>query len=126
MRPVLIGMLVFSLAAPASLLAQATRTAGNSMGAFVRGLKPGTYVSLRLADGSKVKGMLVGSDDDFATIKPKTRIPEPVRQVRLADIADADLARQHSVGRTIAIAAGVGAGAALGVLMLLVAAYGGD
>ncbi len=96
------------------------------MAAFVRELAPGTSVKLTLMSGTKVNGMLVSVDDEQVTVRRRTRIPEPLTRVPLAEIADADIAPERSAGKTIAAAAAVGAGAALGVLFLLAALYGGD
>jgi hypothetical protein len=96
------------------------------IGQFVRGITPGTHVTLKLTDGTRVKGMLVTSEDDAVTVKPRARIPEPMRRVMLSDIADANVGGGSTVAKSAAIGAAVGAGAALGVMFLLVLLYGGD
>jgi hypothetical protein len=96
------------------------------IGQFVKGLAPGTYVRLKLTTGTKVKGMVIATDDDAVTVKPRTRIPEPALRVMLDEIADAEIGGGTMVGKAVAIGAGVGAGAALGVMFLLVLLYGSD
>lgn len=93
---------------------------------FVRGLAPGTQVKLRLTDGTRVSGLLMTVGGESVSVRPRTRIPEPLRRVAIQDIADADLIQPRSMGKTIATAAAVGAGSALAVLFALIAAYGGD
>jgi hypothetical protein len=97
-----------------------------TMGEFVRGLQPGTNIKLKLTSGATVKGMLVAADDEAVTVRPKTRIPEPWRRVMLSEIADAELPRGSMVGKTVAIGAAVGAGAAIGFFFMLVMLYGSD
>jgi len=106
-----------------SVLHAAQPAAVPEMGQFVRGLQPGTMIALRLADGSRVRGMLVTVGEDEVTVRPRTRIPEPLRHVPIASIADAELTRGRGAAKTMAAAAAVGAGAALGFLFLLAAIY---
>jgi hypothetical protein len=110
------------------LLAQAASSASQPavIGQFVKGLAPGTLVKLKLASGAKVKGMLIAADDEAVTIRPKTRIPEPIRRISLDEIADAEVGGGTMAGRAVAIGAGIGAGAALGFVFLLVMLYGSD
>lgn len=96
------------------------------MAAFVRGLAPGTPVKLTLTSGTKVTGLLISVGDEEVAVRRRTRIPEPLRRVPIGEIADADIVPERSAGKTIAAAAAVGAGAALGFLFLLAALYGGD
>jgi hypothetical protein len=97
-----------------------------AMGEFVRALPPGTNIKLKLTSGATVKGMLVTADDEAVTVRPRTRIPEPLRRVMLSEIADAELPRGSMVGKTVAIGAAIGAGAAIGFVFLVVLLYGSD
>jgi hypothetical protein len=126
-RTVLMVVLMTALGA-GPVFAQTPLTAPPpvTMGEFVRGLQPGTNIKLKLTSGATVKGMLVAADDEAVTVRPKARIPEPLRRVMLSEIADAQLARGSMVGKTVAIGAAVGAGAAIGFLFLLVLLYGSD
>jgi hypothetical protein len=101
-------------------------TTPSPIGQFVRGITPGTHVTLKLTDGTKVKGMLLIAEDDAVTVKPRTRIPEPMRRVMLNEIADAKVDGGSMVGKSVAIGAAVGAAAALGFVFLLVLLYGSD
>jgi hypothetical protein len=94
-----------------------------AIGAFVRHLPLGTAVKLTLDTGRKLRGTLIGVEDDAVTVKVRTRIPEPPQRVMLAHIADADVERDGSMGKAVAIGAGVGAGSALGVLMMIMAIF---
>ena len=61
-------------------------------------------------------------DDAGITVKPKTRIPEPARQVPFDRLAQLELARDGSnIAKAAAIGGAVGAGVFLGLLMLLFA-----
>lgn len=127
MRRLLATGLMALLALPLPL--RASQNEGRpapEVGAFVRGLAPGTHVKLVLTSGARLSGLLIAVDRDVVAVRPKTRIPEPLRRVPIDQIADADLPRARATGKTIAAAAAVGAGAALGFLSLLVALYGGD
>jgi hypothetical protein len=107
----LAALLIAVLASQAYRAApQSPEPAPATVGAFVHGLAPGTHVSLKLTNGTKVQGILIAVDADAVSVKPKTRIPEPVRRVRLADIDDADLRERSLSGKTVALGAAVGAG----------------
>jgi hypothetical protein len=110
------------------LLAQPAATAPPApvIGQFVRNLAPGTRVKLKLTGGGKVNGLLIATEDDAVTVKPRTRIPEPARRIMLSEIADADVAGGSVVGKSVAIGAAVGAAAALSFMFLLVLLYGSD
>jgi hypothetical protein len=61
-------------------------------------------------------------DDAGLTVKPRTRIPEPARQIPFDRLALLELARDNSnIGKAAAIGGAVGAGAFLGLMMLLFA-----
>lgn len=95
-------------------------------GEFVQRLAPGTSIKLTLSDGKKMSGTLIAAEEDAVMVRPKARIPEGIRRIPVAEIADADIVRPSPVGRTIAIGAAVGAGAALGFLFVLAYVFGGD
>lgn len=90
--------------------------------AVVQALEPAAFVSIRLSDGSKLKGTLVGADDATFLIKPRTRIAVPARELRYDSIVSLERATPGmSPGAKVLIGTGVGVGGFL-ILMLSVLA----
>lgn len=82
----------------------------------------GSTVKVRTMDGERVTAVLLTVDEAGITVKPKTRIPEPARHVPFDRLAQLELAREGSnIAKAAAIGGAVGAGAFLGLLMLLFA-----
>src|SRR5262245_24749200 len=90
-------------------------------GEFVHGLPLGTEVKLRLESGERVRGLLVAARETEVVIRPRTRIPEPLREVPLAAIVDADIVRETNVGKAVAAGVAAGSATALGILFALFA-----
>ena len=104
--------------------ASGARQTPNLAGEFVSRLPVGTSIRLKLADGARLTGTLMGVEDDAIIVKRRTRVPEPPIRLTLNQIVDADVQRGSGIGKTIAIGAAVGAGATFGVLLLLAAILG--
>ena len=82
----------------------------------------GSTVKIGTTDGERVTAVLMIVDDTGITVKPRTRIPEPARQVPFDRLVKLELAGEGaSVARAAAVGGGVGAGVFLGLLMLLFA-----
>lgn len=82
----------------------------------------GSTVRIGTTDGERLTAVLMIVDDSGITVKPKTRIPEPARQVPFDRLVKLEIAGEGaSVARAAAIGGGVGAGVFLGLLMLLFA-----
>lgn len=118
----LLSVFMFNIGAPAGLKAQTSRSA-TVAGEFVSKLPVGTHTKLELIDGRKIKATLMSIENDAVVVKRNTRLPEPPIRIELSRIIDADIDRGSSVGKAIAIGTAAGAGAALGVIFLLVAIY---
>lgn len=74
--------------------------------------------TVRLKDGTKVKGYVAEvRDTDFVMRDRKTNEP---RTVSFQDVAKVESNRGHSTARNIAIGVGIGAGAILGILAILI------
>jgi hypothetical protein len=103
--------------APASERATAMR-------AVAAKIPPGSRVSLALADGRRLKAVLLAVDgDDTLIVQRRTRLPEPPLRVHASDVTSLELDVPHtSVGKMIAIGAGIGAGVTLAFLAMLAAA----
>jgi hypothetical protein len=82
----------------------------------------GSTVRIGTTDGERLTAVLMIADDSGITVKPRTRIPEPARQVPFDRLVKLELAGEGpSVARAAAIGGGVGAGVFLGLLMLMFA-----
>jgi len=95
--------------------------------AYLKGVPPGTRVTVTLTDGKRMKGTLMVVEDDAIVVRPRTRVPEPAQTIPLARIATVEAEQGNGgMGRAIAIGAAVGAGAAIGVFLALLVALAGD
>ena len=82
--------------------------------AFAQRLEPGAFISVRLKDGHKVKGHFVIVDDRSVHVRPKKRIPVPVREFPFTDIASIDRQKEGwSPGSKVLAGVGIGVGTAL-------------
>jgi hypothetical protein len=88
-------------------------------------LDPGARVVLHLADGQRVKATFVRATDTHMTIVPRTRIPVPPQEVPFTAMARVEREARSGVhlGKAIAVGAAAGAGAFLGMMLLMIAAY---
>lgn len=94
------------------------------MAEFVKKLPVGSRIRVDLADGRTVRGTLMRGDSDPIVIQRRTRVPESPLEIRIADVRAMELDQQTgSSGKTIAIGVAAGAGAALGVLLILAAIF---
>jgi hypothetical protein len=53
---------------------------------FAAKLDAGSFVEVRLKDRTKVKGYLIEASQEALSLKPKTRVPVPVRSFQFEDI----------------------------------------
>ena len=82
----------------------------------------GSTVKIRTTGGERWTAVLLTVDDSGVTVKPKTRIPEPLRQLPFDRLAQLELAQADSnIAKAAAIGGAVGGGVFLGLLMLLLA-----
>lgn len=125
MKKMMTGFLVMALLANAGVAFAAESRRSQPTGAetiaaeFVRRLPIGTTVRVRMDDGTKVKGLLMGNEDGHAFIKVRTRIPEPPQKIDLSRVADADIVSGSNLAKGIAIGVAVGVGSvfAFGAMM---------
>ena len=101
-----------------------TGQTSNLAGEFVSRLPVGTNIRLKLDDGATFTGTLMGVEDGAIIVKRRTRLPEPPIRLTPNRIVDADVPRGSGMGKVIATGSAVGAGATLGVLLLLAAILG--
>lgn len=123
MRIVIAAVLTALLSAPSSaVFAQPVSTA-EQWHAFAGKLPVGSFVSVRLADGTRFKGTLVGVADAELAVQPRTRIPVALRTVPFADIAEIEpQKRPMSAGRKVVTGVAVGAGVYMALVIALLAA----
>ena len=70
-------------------------------------------------DGAKVKGYVYrAGDDDFVMRDRKTDAPTTIRY---ADVARVERNKGHSLARNMLIGVGIGAGAVVGAILILIA-----
>jgi hypothetical protein len=75
--------------------------------------------TVRLKDGSKVKGYIAQADDDNFVIRDrKTNAPTTVLYT---DVAKVESNRGHSTARNIGIGVGIGVGAFLAIVLITIA-----
>jgi hypothetical protein len=89
---------------------------------YVEQIPVGSRVKARTVAGHSVTAIFMGVEGDRVLLNPRTRIPEPIREVAIADLASIEIDNGTSVGKTVGIAAAVAAGTVLGVLLILVTA----
>jgi len=83
-------------------------------------LEPATLVSVRLKDGSRTRGIILGVDSSSMSFAPKTRIPVSARDIRFDDVASIE---RTKAGMTPGAKVLIGAASVVGgVLLLTVAA----
>ncbi len=86
--------------------------------AVVERLEPAALVSIRLTDGTQFKGTVLSVQDVTFTVKLRTRIPVPGRDIRYDAIAAIE---RTTVGMSPAKKVLIGVGAAAGALVVLAA-----
>ena len=114
------ALVVVMLSVPS--LAQAQRPAPDDAErwyALVTQLEPEALVSVRLKDGTRMKGTVVAADPAAFMLLPRTRIPVAARDLRYEDIASIERSRRGmNAGAKVLLGAGV---CAAGLLLLLAA-----
>ncbi len=93
---------------------------------FASTVAPGKTLRVRLTSGQRFKATLLHVSDEGITVQPKTRTPVSPQVVRFADVAslDIDTGKGANIGKSIAIGAGVAAGAFFGLMALAFAVLG--
>src|SRR4029079_9188862 len=78
---------------------------------YIEQLPSGTAIRIALADGTRLKSILVGIEQGTVIVQPETRLPEPHRRIPLQSIVSLSIESGGiNVGKAMAI--GVGAGVA--------------
>ena len=122
MPTVIVALIVSLLATPAWPQSQIAPGETERWRAVVQALEPAALVSIRLSDGTKLKGTLVAADDETFLIKPRTRIAVPARALRYDSIVSLERTSVGmSPGGKVLVATGAGVGGFLILLLSIVA-----
>ena len=122
-QPLIVYLLMILLAAP-SAMGKQRREPPEVWRAFAERLEAGAFVRVRLIDHRQVKGQFIMMNGDILRIKPKTRVPVPIRDIQLADIESIDRQREGwSPGAKVLTAVGVGAGGLLVIVAAILATW---
>jgi hypothetical protein len=90
-------------------------------------LDAAALVSVRLKDGSRMKGTVLRVGDETFAFKPRTRIPVAARELRFDDVASIERAQETmSPGKKVLLGIGIGFGVYMLAAALLIAAIGYD
>jgi hypothetical protein len=122
-------LLLFTIAlAPSVALAQQTAPDEPAMWrAVVARLPPASLVSVRLTDRTRLTGTVLRVDEETFTLKPRTRIPVPARELRFEEIAVLEAAKPSmSPGKKVLLGVGIGAAAYALITAVILAAVGYD
>jgi hypothetical protein len=129
MRRLLALTLAMSLASSACATSRAATSAAPvtapstnpAIGEFLRSLPPGSRVRIDTLGRQTLRGTLLKATEDTVTLQQHTRIPEPPVALAMRDVLRVTIDTPSASGRTMAIGAAIGAGAAIGVLWLIAA-----
>ena len=92
--------------------------------AYASRLPVGATVQVRTSDGKRETGVLTLVDQESITIETRTRVPEPARRIRFAQLDQLQLkTKGSSVAKAVAVGAAVGAGTFFGILMVIAASF---
>src|SRR5262245_36626997 len=91
-QSIVISLLIAFLAAP-SAIARHRQDSPELWQAFAQKLEAGAFVRVHLKKGKAIKGYFIPSSDGVFRLKPKTRIPVPVREFQFSDIDSIDRQR---------------------------------
>ena len=90
---------------------------------YVTQLPVGARVKVTRLSGDHVRGTLMKATGEEIVVQRHTRIPETPVTIAIDDVRAVEIETPSNTGRSIAIGAAVGAGAALGVLLILAALF---
>jgi hypothetical protein len=133
MKRLLAMLMCVVLAAPACVASQGPRlqaapTVPNRaedarvLAEFVNRMQIGSHVKATVTGNKTIRGTLVKRTDQALTLQPRTRVPEPLVEIRYEDLlAIEQEAKSGTPLKSIAVGVAVGVGAAVGTLFILAA-----
>jgi hypothetical protein len=90
---------------------------------YVQRLPAGMRVRVDRTGGEVVKGTLMKASDAGIVVQRRTRVPEPPLEIPMADVLAVTPESSNGIAKAIGIGAAAGAAAALGTILILVAAF---
>ena len=97
------------------------------LGEFARQLPLGARVRATVAGNHTIRGTLLKRTDAALVLQPRARVAEPLVEIPFSNLVALEQEQPSGgTGKAVAIGVAVGVGAALGFLMLIAAALGGD
>ena len=122
-RSTVVYLLVVLLTAPC-VLARQRQEPPEVWRAYANKLEAGAFVRVRLKDRTQVRGEFIQATEDAMRVKPKTRIPVSIRDVRFSDIESIERQRDGwSPGAKVVTGVAIGVGAFLAVAVAVIAAW---
>ena len=111
MRTPIAAWITLMVFVTAPLAAQDRAGETKALQSFAAALAPGTFVEVRMKNGSRFTGTLLQRLDDRVMVKPRTRVAVPAREVLFADLESISVAKQGmSPGMKVLVGTGVGVG----------------
>ena len=92
---------------------------------YVQQLKPGLAVRVGRTDGRTIRATLMKATADTLVLQPRTRLPEPPVEIPLSEVVSVtpETSNGSNIGKAIGIGIAAGAGAVLGIFLILAAVY---
>jgi hypothetical protein len=90
---------------------------------YVQRLPAGMRIRVDRTGGAVVKGTLMKASDAGIVVQRRTRVPEPPLEIPMADVLAVTPESSNGIAKAIGIGAAAGAAAALGTILILVAAF---
>jgi hypothetical protein len=92
---------------------------------YVQRLPAGSAIRIHRVSGGTLRGTLMKATEQMMVVQPRTRVPEPPVEIAYKDVVSVTPEQQgNNIGKVIGIGIAVGAGAWLGVMLILAALYG--
>jgi hypothetical protein len=105
---------------------QQSATTRAAIAEYVQQLKPGLPIRVGRTDGRTIRGTLMKATADTLVLQPRARVPEPPIEIALAEIVSVtpeSPSNGSSLGKAIGIGVAAGAGAVVGIFLILAAIY---
>ena len=117
-----VWMLASLLWTPGLTMAQTVNDDAAKWHVVVERMEPAALVSIRLKDGTSLKGTILSAEAESFTLKPRTRIPVAGRDIRYDAIASLERTTVGmSPAKKVLIGVATGVGASVVLVAILVA-----
>jgi len=87
---------------------------------YITNLPAGTTLTLDLADGVRVTGIILGVEQDVVLVQPRTRLPSPVRRIAFDTIVALTPESRGGLNAGSAIAIGAATGTAAFIALFVI------